>query len=84
MLLGSGDPSLQKKRKARLMEPAGGLHCDEDVPQLQPLRGDLDVRVSPALIPGLGLPPAAVGKSHIPRGAEARAGGRMRQHADFD
>lgn len=35
MRLGSGDPRLQKERKARLVKLPGGLHSDEDVLLLQ-------------------------------------------------
>lgn len=31
VVFGPGDPSLQKKRKAGLVEPASGFHCNEDV-----------------------------------------------------
>lgn len=37
---GPGNPRLQKERQARLVEPAGGLHGDEDVLQLQFRLGD--------------------------------------------
>lgn len=70
MCLGSGDPRLQKERQTRSVEPAGGLHRDEDVLQLQTL---------PCGAPG-GAPGAAPGGA--PGGAPVElldgAGGRAR------
>ncbi len=31
MVFSRGDPGLQKKSKAGLVEPASGFHCNEDV-----------------------------------------------------
>lgn len=44
MRLRSGDPRLQEERQARLVEPPGGLHSDEDVLQRQFTLGDTDDR----------------------------------------
>lgn len=88
MRFDSGDPRLHKKRKARLVELAGGLHSDEDVLQLQFGPGDMCPsrgRAPPA--------PAAAVSGRVVRvlgrcwslldGAVKRAGRRAVNHAGF-
>lgn len=85
---GSGDPRLQQEREARLVEPAGGLHGDEDVLQLQFRPGDM-CALRARVTSGRAAPVASrvlrvLGRGwRLPDGPGERAGCRMMSHAAF-
>lgn len=92
MRLGSGDPRLQKERQARLVEPPGGLHGDEDVLQLQFRLGGVvrSFRSRLTVFPAAGaVPRRALRVFHrgwrLLDGAVRRAGCRLvlLSHAEF-
>lgn len=80
MRLGPGDPRLQKERQARLVEPPGGLHGDEDVLQLQLPLGDARAFSGPASRVLLRAP--GHGWSRLDAGAAERAGCELERAAD--
>lgn len=82
--LGSGDPRLQKERQTRSVEPAGGLHRDEDVLQLHTLPFGAMGRVPGKLLDGALKRAGRRTWSHGGGVFKRSAGAYMEIHAEDD